>query len=126
MALYGGSAWWILPDVAIKYIYKEYKDNSDVVKMLLETYTPEETFFQIMTMRSPVKNQVEINPKDMVAQNCKTWAYFSDEGKPFKGHPYVFTIDEFDKLKKSGYWFARKFDSEQDMEIINKIRQELL
>ena len=124
--LYGGSAWWILPDVAINYIYNEYKENSEIVKMLLETYTPEETFFQIMTKRSPVKDKVEINPKDMVAQNCKTWAYFSDEGKPFKGHPYVFTINEFDKLKKSDCWFARKFDIEQDMEIVGKICKELL
>ena len=113
--LYGGSAWWILPDIAIDYICKEY--NSTFSKKLLNTYTPEETYFQTMVMRSDVKDLVAVNPPDMVAQNCKTWAYFEDIGKPFKGHPYIFTVDEYDKLTSSDRWFARKFDITVDSNI---------
>lgn len=119
--LYGGSAWWILPDLAINYIFDEYKNNTMVVDLLLKTLTPEESFFQIMTKRSPVSELVQVNPPDMVAQNCKTWAYFSDEGKPFKGHPYIFTVDEYEKLINNHFWFARKFDTTVDEEILNML-----
>lgn len=108
--LFGGSAWWILSDVIIDYIYGEYSGSAPVVASLLETSTPEETFFQIMAMRSPLKDKIQLNPKDMVLQNCKTYAYFFDDNKPFVGHPYIFTDAEFDKLKNTDFWFARKFD----------------
>ena len=121
IALYGGSAWWILPDVAIDYILSEYDAAPDYVTKLLNTNTPEETFFQIMVMRSPVKDMVHINPPDMVAQHCKTWAYFSDVGKPFKGHPYIFTVNEYDRLISSDFWIARKFDSTVDSRILDML-----
>ena len=119
--LYGGSAWWALPDVAMDYILSEYTANPPYVSALLGTNTPEETFFQIMTMRSPVKDLVHINPADMTEQNCKTWAYFSDVGKPFKGHPYIFTVNEYQKLIASDAWIARKFDSAVDSEILDML-----
>ena len=119
--LYGGSAWWILPDRAINYIYNEYINNSKTVELLLGTWTPEESFFQIMTKRSPVGDLVEVNSYETVAQNCKTWAYFSDEGKPFKGHPYIFTVSEYEKLINSDFWFARKFDITVDENILDML-----
>lgn len=124
--IYGGSAWWILPDKAINYILEERQANEKWFGRLLNTETPEETFFQTLTMRSPVKDLVEINPKDMVAQNCKTWAYFSDVDKPFNGHPYVFTENEYEKLIEKNCWFARKFDimiSEKIFDMLDEYRK---
>lgn len=113
--VYGGSAWWILPDLAIDYIYDIYQSNSPVVSKILDgTYTPEETFFQILTMLSPVSARVHLNPCDQVSQSCKTFAYFSDVGKPFKGHPYTITSNMVDRLVKSDFWIARKFDINED------------
>ena len=126
VGLYGGSAWWVLPDIAIDFIYNEYKNQSEIVKSLLQTLTPEETFFQTMAMLSPCKEMVHINPVDQVEQSCKTWAYFSDEDKPFKGHPYIFTVNEFEKLRASSCWFARKFDVQHDSEIIEMIKNKLI
>lgn len=127
VALYGGSAWWILPDQAIDYILDETEKKPTYVQTLLnETNTPEETFFQVMTMRSPVAKMVDVNHVDMVAQNCKTWAYFADEGKPFKGHPYVFTEREYEKLKTSSFWIARKFDITVDSKILDLLDVNLL
>ena len=124
--LYGGSAWWILPDIAIDFIYSEYVNYTAIVDSLLKTVTPEETFFQTMAMLSPCKNNVHINPVDQIEQSCKTWAYFSDTDKPFKGHPYIFTVNEFSKLSASSCWFARKFDAKQDSEIIELIQKHLI
>ena len=49
VVLYGGSAWWILPDVVINLIWDDYKNKTDVTEKLLATYTPEETFFQTIS-----------------------------------------------------------------------------
>jgi hypothetical protein len=119
--LYGGSQWWILPDQVIEFIINEMQSNSKEIKKLTKTMTPDETFFQIMTMASPLSNLVEINPIDMVAQNCMTYANFSVEGKPFTGHPYIFTKDDFNKLIEMPQLFARKFDINTDSEIIDMI-----
>lgn len=117
--LYGGSAWWILPDKIIDFILDE--KEKEYVQDLLSTWTPEETFFQIMAMRSPISNLVHINPPEQVSQSCKTWAYFSDEDKPFCGHPYIFTKTEFSKLVESECWFARKFDFCKDADIFDML-----
>lgn len=128
VSLYGGSEWWILPDLAISYILKEYDAMMPYIKILLEDRAPDETFFQTITMRSPIKDIVHINPYDMVAQSCQTFAYFSDIGKPFTGHPYILTAKEFDMLTSSGRWIARKFDINEDekiLDLLDKRSQEM-
>lgn len=119
--LYGGSAWWILPDTAVKFIVQEYESCAEYVTDLLDAWTPEETFFQTITMRSEAKQYVLLNTPDTVAQSCKTWAYFFDDDKPPAVHPYVFTINEYEKLINHNCWFARKFDSKIDSDILDKL-----
>lgn len=124
--LYGGSAWWVLPDKVISFILKELKDKPNKIKKLEKTYTPEETFFQIMTMASPLSDKVEVNPVDMVSQNCMTYAHFSGKGKPFVGHPYILTKDDYDMLKEMNHFFARKFDMDVDSEILSALDDDIV
>lgn len=119
--IYGGSAWWILSDKIIDFVVSEYINQPKYIQILLKSYTPEETFFQTVAKKSSLGKDIAVNPKEMVAQNCKTWAYFSDDGKPFKGHPYVFTADEYEKLINRDCWIARKFDSEQSADVLNML-----
>lgn len=119
--IYGGSAWWILSDKVIRFIEEEYARQSEYIQILLKSFTPEETFFQTVAKKSIYGRDIVVNPKEMVEQNCKTWAYFADEGKPFKGHPYIFTDSEYEKLIKRDCWFARKFDSEQSNDVLNRL-----
>lgn len=119
--VYGGSAWWILPDLAINYIYNEYEKSGKLVRLILQAITPEELFFQIMAMQSPVSHLVEVTPKNAVGQNCKTWAYFYDDDKPPVSHPYTFTVNEYRKLIKSDCWIARKFDETVDSKIFDML-----
>jgi hypothetical protein len=125
--LFGGSAWWILPNVVIDEVYKKFFESSDlIVNILSKTFTPEETFFQIMTMQSKVAPLVEINDKKDIRQNCLTYAHFRDEGKPFTGHPYILLKDDFNKLKNLPHLFARKFDNTVDSEILQLIDEYLI
>lgn len=125
--LYGGSAWWILPDIVIDYVISEISRKKSYIDTILnEVNTPEEVFFQIMAMRSSLKSMVKVNPSNQREQNCKTWAYFSDKGKPFRGHPYIFTEGEFEKIRENECWIARKFDLLEDSKIFDMIDDYIL
>ncbi len=120
--LYGGSAWWILPDVVINQVLEKYDSGDIVIERLLETFTPEETFFQILTMESELAGMVSLNTDDTTVQNCRTFAYFKDDYKPFCGHPYILTMDDIKLLESlQTYWFARKFDCKIDCDILDYI-----
>jgi hypothetical protein len=125
--LYGGSAWWVLPDLAIHYINERYHNPNDkIIEVLKQTYTPEETFFQIMVMQSILASRVELNSKFTVSQNCLTYAHFTDVGKPFNGHPYHFEAVDLKKLMRLPHYFARKFDDTVDKVILDLIDQRIL
>ncbi|MBO4962144.1 MAG: hypothetical protein J6C97_00045 [Clostridia bacterium] len=121
MELYGGSAWWILPNDVLNYIYKEYESNAKYIKIYSKTHTPEEHFYQTMTMRYISLHQKELSytPNDIIS--LKTFPYFNKEGFAFNGHPHIFTINEFDYLKElsQNYYFARKFDINVDAKILD-------
>lgn len=116
--LHCGSAWWILPDAIIDFILGEMKQP--YVERLLTTDTPEETFFQILARRSPLRELVRVKDQKE-RQASKTWAYFHDVDKPMARHPYTFTKNEYRKLIESDYWFGRKFDTSVDTEILDML-----
>ena len=126
VTIYGGSQWWILPDNIIDYIYSVYSSNPKYLKYLLYSSIPDETFFQTLAMQSTFKDLIELNDKDARMQNCKTFAYFQDVNKPFKGHPYIFHEDNYNVILESDKWFARKFDMNEDEKIMNIIDEEIL
>lgn len=121
--LHCGSAWWILPDVIIDYILNEM--DQPYVDRLLTTDTPEETFFQILARRSPLRDLVRVKEQNE-KQASKTWAYFHDVDKPMVKHPYTFTKNEYRKLIESDYWFGRKFDINVDSEIMDMLDQHII
>lgn len=73
---------------------------------------------QIITMRSEVSELAEVNPPEQTERSCKTRAYFSDAGKPFNGHPYIFTKNKYDELINYDYRIAGKFDINEDEQFL--------
>lgn len=124
--LYGGSAWWILPHGVIDYINRSRKENPRLIKEYKRTWTPEETFFQTMTMNSPYAEYLangyppiyDTEPGD---QPCMTYANFITPTKPFRGHPHIITLEDFERIMSKKALFARKFDMNIDSKVIDMI-----
>lgn len=113
--LYGGSAWWTLPHCVIDYIREMIKYNPKFIKEYKRTWTPEETFFQTMTMDYLFRrDELQIMP-------TPTYPNFETPTKPFRGHPHIITIEDFDRIMGKKELFARKFDIDIDMRIMNVI-----
>ena len=116
--VYGGSEWWILPDILIDYIFNEYIKRKPYIKYLLYDGSPDETFFQTVAMKSKYSNLIEVNGWNKVRQNSKTYAFFYDSKHPFKGHPYNIDLHMTIKLHNDkNYFFARKYDLSNDKEL---------
>ncbi len=125
ISLYGGSAWWVLPDVAINELLEDIRRNSEIVYLFKKSQTPEETFFQTFVMRSSVANMVQINPISEKRQNCLTYANFETPTKKVVGHPHILLAEDWEWLKKRPEFFARKFDLHVDEKIFRIIDEEI-
>lgn len=125
MNLYGGSAWWALPDVAVGDILRDIENDKHAFELSLCTYTPEETFFQTYVMRTRVSNLVEVNNIAERKQNCLTYANFDTPTKKFCGHPYIITADDWKWLKNRSEYIARKFDLSVDANIFDTIDSDI-
>lgn len=128
--VYGGSAWWVLPDDMVAYLLEEKNNLHRQSKFFPLKYStvPEESYYQTILMNSEYADRIEVNPPEMVAQNCKTYANFSPPGKNFTGHPYVLTMEDKDRLLELAEtrFFARKFDTQVDSKILDWIDDNLL
>ena len=124
--LFGGSAWWILPVEIINMCLEEYEENTEIIRAFKLKNTPEETFFQTMTMRSNLKKQVDVNDPNEILQNCMTYAYFFDDEHKPTGHPYILTENNFEMLQNRKEFFARKFDMNIDENILDMLDKNIL
>lgn len=122
MGIYGGSAWWILPDTIVKKILAMQQENTEFCNLLRDAFTPEETFFQTMVMNSDFAEKISVNSHRESKRHCATFIDFGGNERPVVAHPYVFTMQDLPSLcqaRNEGYLFARKFDENIDGEILN-------
>lgn len=124
--LYGGSAWWVLPNIIIDEIILFMKNNERFINCYKRSITPEETFFQTLSMCCKSSNQIQVNQNNQISQNCLTYSLFFTENKKFTGHPHIITKEEFSLLRNRPEYFARKFDVNVDYEILNKLDKHVL
>ncbi len=91
IGLYEGSAWWILSDGIIGFILGEWKKRANYLKVISNTSTPEESFFQILAMKSPYRDFIRKGDYKHIYCN------FTPFGKPAMGHPYDITIEDLER-----------------------------
>ena len=123
ISLWGGSQWWILPKEVINYVVKKRQDDAALFREFSRTWTPDETFFQTMTMNSPLAHMV-LKPADFLDYNdlrCMTYSNFITPTKSFRGHPHIINVEDFDRIMQKKQLFARKFDMRVDSVVMDRI-----
>lgn len=110
---YGGSSYWIMPAQCAGYVDAFVRDNPDFVSFFKYVHVPDEIFFHTIVMNSSFSDLV-------VTDN----PHYVDWSKG-ESHPKVLTTEDFEKLMQSEKLFARKFDPEVDIRILERIDQRI-
>ena len=108
---YCGSQWWILPDRIIENVLPFFEDR-EYHRIVSDCFSCDETFFQTAIMARREENGIRTDEAGNYI-NRKWFFIFHD------GHPILLTQDRFREIKESGMLFGRKFDMDQDSEILN-------
>lgn len=105
---YGGGAYWCLARAAVEYVADFVARRPDVVEFFRNVDIPDELFFQTILLNSELGATI-------VNDNLRyiDWT----RGR----RPAVLTVADFDALRTSAKLFARKFDVEQDEEVLDLI-----
>lgn len=101
--LYKGSTWFCLHKDHVKYILDFIKHNPDYVKLFSTVHICEEHFFQTILLNSSHKSQI-------VNDNLR---YIVWPG------PKILCTKDINEILNSGKFFARKFDTEIDGNILD-------
>jgi hypothetical protein len=110
----GKSSWFTITVEHIKYIVDFLEKNHAIKKYFKLTWGSDELVFQTILYNSKYKEQ-------MVNNNLRyiDWS----QGK---ARPKVLDISDAENLRKSGKFFARKFDEKVDSKILDWIDANLL
>ena len=106
-----GANWVSITDEFVRYVLSK---KGEVKKIFKHSYCADELFIQTLLYNSEFyKNVVSLKSDDYVS--IKRFIDWN------RGQPYTFRLDDYDLIMNSGCFFARKFSSKLDKEIIDKI-----
>lgn len=119
-----GSHFWILPDIAIEHILNNYFYDINLKKIFSHIGAPEESYFQtsLSTMKDLLLpdefSQFESSEKEMDNPALRLIKWYSN-GVKTNGHPDIWKITDKDFIDNANALFARKFDMNVDVSILN-------
>ena len=102
--LYKGGNWFSITHQMADYILNNI---NYIRKHFNHTICSDELFLQTLAMSSPYAKNIVTDTMRYIDWN--------------RGSPYTFRSEDFDLLMNSGRLFARKFDANTDMEIVERI-----
>ncbi|MGB4398362.1 MAG: beta-1,6-N-acetylglucosaminyltransferase [Daejeonella sp.] len=111
LTLYGStnSSWWVLSADAAQYLVDFIKDNAKLKRFMKFTWGADEFIITTIIMNSPFKDQV-------INDNLRHINWSSGGA-----HPKIFAKDDLNELVNTNKYFARKFDTDIDKEILDLI-----
>ena len=140
MVPYGGSHWWSLSHDAVSYVLRYVRERPGFARFYRNTHCPSEMFFQTILLNSDlasrVKNYERYNqwsatttredksredlmiPEDSFNLRYMDWSIERTGGL---GRPAVLTEVDFERLKESEGFFARKFDEQKSAALLTMI-----
>lgn len=107
---YEGRTWFIAPYEILEYIIKYTDKYPDYVEFWEDSLASDLMFFQTLIMNSPYSKKIE--DELMYVEFGKTFAT--------NNHPVRITEETMKKIKDGNYFCARKFEWEEDQEIIRR------
>ncbi len=109
MELIGRSQWFILAKHHADYILQVVDEKPIIRQFFRYTWGADEFFFQTLLYNSPFRNEI-------INDNLRyiDWS----ESQP---GPKILTIKDFEALKNSGKFYARKFDARVDSLILDRL-----
>jgi len=109
LPLFGGANWFTLNKEMAVYVSRYVKDHKAFFKRFRFTRCADEMIIQTILLNSPYRNDIVNNPLRFI-----DW-----ESGP--QYPRIFTTEDADRLLKSDNFFARKFDSTVDKQVLETI-----
>lgn len=112
-----GSNWFSITDKAARYVV----DNKPWIRKHFKlSISADELFIQTLIWNSPLRDRLAIDPEHLTySMNLREIDWVRCNGM----NPHIYTIDDLDILMASTKLFARKFDCETDINIINKLKE---
>ncbi len=104
---YGGSYLCMLSRKCIIHLLEFVENSSHILDYYQQVQNGDESFFQTILVNSR---------KFKISKDCKR---FFDFPKLSHGHPRVLTTQDYTTLSNANVFFARKFDSDHDSQILD-------
>ena len=104
---YGISQWFAITPACATYVMEYLKENTAVRRFFRMTWAVDELVFQTILLNSELK--------DTIVNNHLRYIKFSKGGI----HPKTLTMDDACLLVESNQFYARKFNTEADSEILD-------
>lgn len=115
ISAYYGIDWWVLTKQAADYIMDFIYVHPDYHKYHRYTKNTSEIYFPSILAGTDY-------PGKIVNDSLNYMEWLQDDS----GHPKILGIEDVDKLKNSGMYFARKFDANVDSEIFDYLDENVL
>ncbi|PPC86126.1 MAG: hypothetical protein CTY37_06580 [Methylotenera sp.] len=106
--IYHGSAWWLLTSKSIEYLADVYIHNKKINRFFSTSFMSDEAYIQTLLMSSPFSTNI-------VGRSLTYTNWENASG----AHPKTLTKDDIAKINTSNCLFARKLDTDLDIEIFN-------
>jgi hypothetical protein len=114
---YGGSFFCTLSAACVRYARDFARENPDIVKFFRSTLAPDEVFLQTVLVNSGKFNFIADRKR------------YIDYSRTRNNHPQVLGVDDVDSMLASGAHWARKFDINHDVGVLDildrRIRREV-
>jgi len=111
---YGRSAFFTASDKFVDYALNYIDRNPGLIRFLKTTWSPDEFIFNTIVMNSPFRDK--INSNSLLHLRYIDWS----DGLV---SPRVFRENDFERLRQSGMFLARKFDESIDPAILDKLER---
>ncbi len=107
---YFGSQWWTITDDCANYILKFCEEHEEYIEFFENTIVPDECFFQTIIMNSCFKDSVK---------NNLTFVNWGNNNRS----PDLITSSKLPEIikKNNEYFFARKFDTSVESNILDNV-----